>query len=177
MEEYLNLTPPPGVQVFRFQAPLYYANKDVFLKSLYRAVGVEPFLELTRRKKTQKKAAALTLKQEKVNGASSNGEAAASLKVALEFHTIVLDCSAVPFMDSSGVGTVKALLKEYRDIGVGMVFSCCNAAVIDTLKEAQVFGESNKDMSSLLFYTVHAAVLHANASFTEAQSSLEESVV
>lgn len=176
MEEYRNLTPPPGVQVFRFQAPLYYANKDVFLKSLYRAVGVEPFLELTRRKKTQKKAA-LTLKQEKANGAQSNGEAAVSLKVALEFHTIVLDCSAVPFVDSSGVGTVKALLKEYRDIGVGVVFSGCNAAVIDALKEAQVFGKNDKDMSSLLFYTVHAAVLHANALFTEAQSSLEESVV
>lgn len=177
MEEYQNLTPPPGVHVFRFQAPLYYANKDVFLKSLYRAVGVEPFLELTRRKKNQKKAAALSLKEDKTNGAPANGEAAVSLQAELEFHTIVLDCSAVPFVDSSGTTAVKGLLKEYRDIGVSVIFCGCNTSVIDAMKKAQVFGKNDKDMSSLVFYTVHAAVLHASASFTEAQGSLDDSEV
>lgn len=177
MEEYRNLTPPPGLHVFRFQAPLYYANKDVFLKSLYRAVGVEPFLELTRRKKNQKKAAALSLKQEKANGAKSNGEAVVPLQAELEFHTIVLDCSAVPFVDSSGMSMLKGLLKEYKDIGVSVIFSACKPSVIDAMRKAQVFGKNDKDMSSLLFYTVHAAVLHANASFTEPRSSLEDSQV
>lgn len=177
VKEYRNLTPPPGVQVFRFQAPLYYANKDVFLKSLYRAVGVEPFLELTRRKKKQKKAAALSLKQEEASGAKSNGEAVVQVPAELRFHTIVLDCSAVPFVDSSGMSTVKGLLKEYKDIGVSVIFSGANTSVIDAMKKAQVFGKNDKDMSSLLFYTVHAAVLHANASFPEPQSSLEDSEV
>lgn len=177
IEEYRNLTPPPGVQVFRFQAPLYYANKDVFLKSLYRAVGVEPFLELTRRKKNQKKAAALSLKQEKANGAKGNREAVVKLQAELRFHTIILDCSAVPFIDSSGMSTMKGLLKEYKDIGVSVIFCGCNTSVIDSMRKAQVFGKNDKDMSSLLFYTVHAAVLHANASFTEARSSLEDSAV
>lgn len=177
VEEYRNLTPPPGVKVFRFQAPLYYANKDVFLKSLYRAVGVEPFLELMRRKKNQKKAAALSLKEEKANGAKTNRKAVVTMASELEFHTVVLDCSAVSFIDSSGMSTVKGLLKEYRDIDVSVIFSGCNASVIDAMRKAQVFGKNDKDMSSLLFYTVHAAVLHANASFTEAQSSLEDAEV
>lgn len=177
VEEYRNLTPPPGVRVFRFQAPLYYANKDVFLKSLYRAVGVEPFLELTRRRKEQKKAAALALKQEAANGAKSNGEAVVQVRAELQFHTIVLDCSAVPFVDSSGMSTVKGLLKEYRDIGVSVIFSGANTSVIDAMKKAQVFGKNDKDMSSLLFYTVHAAVLHASASFLEEQSGLVDSEV
>lgn len=178
VEEYKNLAPPPGVQVFRFQAPLYYANKDVFLKSLYRAVGVEPFLELTRRKKNQKKAAAaLSLKEEKTNGAKSNGETVVSLQAELRFHTIVLDCSAVPFVDSSGTSSLKGLLKEYKDIGVSVIFCGCNTSIIDAMKKAQIFGKNDKDMSSLLFYTVHAAVLHANSSFIEAQSSLEDSQV
>lgn len=165
------------MQVFRFQAPLYYANKDVFLKSLYRAVGVEPFLELTRRRKNQKKAAALSLKQEKANGAKSNGEAVVTLQAELDFHTIVLDCSAVPFVDSSGTSTLKGLLKEYKDIGVSVLFCGCNPSVIDAMKKAQLFGKNDNDVRSLLFHTVHAAVLHANASFTGAQSSLEDSAV
>ncbi|XP_029693916.1 sulfate anion transporter 1 [Takifugu rubripes] len=177
VEEYRNLTPPPGVRVFRFQAPLYYANKDVFLRSLYRAVGVEPFAELTRRKKEEKKAASLSLKHQKANGAKTNGEAAVQLKTELEFHTLVLDLSAVPFVDSSGVSTVKGTLKEYKDIGVSVLLASCNASVIDAMREAQVFGKNDKDMSSLLFHTVHAAVLHANASFAESQSSLGDSEV
>lgn len=174
VEEYRNLTPPPGVRVFRFQAPLYYANKDVFLRRLYGAVGVEPFAELTRRKKEQKKAASLSLK---ANGAKANGEAAVNLRTALEFHTVVLDLSAVPFVDSSGVSTLKGTLKEYGDVGVGVLLASCNASVIDAMREAHMFGKNDRDMSGLLFHTVHAAVLHANASFAESQGSLGDSEV
>lgn len=177
VEEYRNLTPPPGVRVFRFQAPLYYANKDVFLRSLYRAVGVEPFAELTRRKKEEKKAASSSPRQPKANGARTNGEASVQLKTELDFHTVVLDLSAVPFVDSSGVSTVKGTLKEYQDIGVAVLLASCNPSLIDALREAHVFGKNDKDMSGLLFHTVHAAVLHADAAFVESQSGLGDSEV
>lgn len=160
------------MKVFRFQAPLYYANKDVFLRSLHRAVGVEPFAELTRRRKDEKKAAALSLKHQE-----ANGEAAVRLQAELDFHAIVLDCSAVPFVDSSGVSTLKVTLKEYKDIGVSVILASCNAPVIDAMKGAQIFGENDKDVSGVLFHTVHAAVLHANASFPESGSSPGDSEV
>lgn len=163
--------------MFRFQAPLYYANKDVFLRSLYRTVGVEPFAELTRRKKEEKKAASLSPKRQKANGAQTNGEAAVKVQTQLEFHTVVLDLSAVPFVDSSGVSTLKGTLKEYQDIGVGVLLASCNASLIDAMQQAQMFGKKDKDVGGLLFHTVHAAVLHANASFAESRSSLGDSEV
>ncbi|XP_029371937.1 sulfate anion transporter 1 isoform X2 [Echeneis naucrates] len=163
MEEYKNLMPPPQIQVFRFQAPLYFANKDYFLKSLYKAVGVEPFLELTQRRKAEKKAKEMSLKQAKANGDKNNGEVVIGLvKRDLEFHTMILDCSAISFIDSTGTATFKGLLKEYKDIGVSVLFATCNTSVIDTLKKGQFFGKNDKDMSSLLFPTVHTAVLYAN---------------
>uniref|UniRef100_A0A8D0CSP6 Sulfate transporter n=1 Tax=Sander lucioperca TaxID=283035 RepID=A0A8D0CSP6_SANLU len=163
MDEYKNLMPPPRVHVFRFQAPLYYANKDSFLRSLYKAVGVEPFLELTKRRKAEKKAKEMSSKQAKANGDKNNGEVVIGLiQRELDFHTIVLDCSAIPFIDSTGMVTFKGLVKEYKEIGVSMLFANCNTSVINTLQKGQVFGENDKDMSSLLFHTVHAAVLHAN---------------
>lgn len=138
-------------------------------------MGVEPFLELTRRRKSEKKAAAaLSLK---TNGAKANGETAVTLKTELDFHTIVVDCSAVPFVDSSGLSVVKGLLKDYKDIGVGVTFAGCNASVVDAMKKAQIFGKGDKDMDGLPFYTVHAAVLHANASFAESQSGHDDSQV
>ncbi|KAL0596729.1 Sulfate anion transporter 1, partial [Plecturocebus cupreus] len=37
--EFEGLVPEPGVRVFRFAGPLYYANKDFFLRSLYSLTG------------------------------------------------------------------------------------------------------------------------------------------
>ena len=164
VDEYKDLLPPPGVHVFRFQAALYYANKDSFLKSLYKAVRVEPFLELTRRRKAERKAKDMFLKEAKANGDKTNGEVVIGLVPReLEFHTIVLDCSAVPFIDSAGLAAFKGLVKEYKEIGVSLLLASCNTSVIDTLRKGQFFGQDDKDMSSSLFHTVHTAVLFANS--------------
>lgn len=172
MNEYKNLVQPPRVQVFRFQAPLYYANKDVFLRSVYKAVGLEPFLEIARRRKEEKKAKQLSLRLTKANGEKNNGEVVIGLvERELDFDTIVLDCSAIPFLDSTGVATLKGLVKEYKDIGVDVLLASCNASVIDTLQKSHFFGKKNKDMSNVLFHTVHAAVLHANSNSADIEDT------
>ncbi|XP_041816583.1 LOW QUALITY PROTEIN: sulfate anion transporter 1 [Chelmon rostratus] len=178
MDEYKDLMPPPRVQVFRFQAPLYYANKDSFLRSLYKAVGVEPFLEMTKRRKAEKKAKEMSSKQAKANGEKNNGEVVVGLvQRELDFHTIVLDCSAIPFIDSTGMATFKGLVKEYKEIRVSVLLANCNTSIIDVLQKGQFFGKDDKDMSSLLFHTVHAAVLHADSTFAATESRSEDSVV
>lgn len=162
VEEYKNLVPPTRVLVLRYQAPLYYANKDAFLKTLYKQVGVEPFLELTRRKKEEKKA---KMSAKQANGDKTNGEVVVGLiQNELDFHSIVLDCSAIPFVDSSGMATLKTLVKEYKDIGVSVCLASCNTSVIDTLQKGDFFGKNDQNMSELLFHTVHDAVEYALAS-------------
>ncbi|KAG7498890.1 hypothetical protein JOB18_023214 [Solea senegalensis] len=164
VDEYKNLTPPTRVQVFRFHSPLYYANKDTFLKCLYKTVGVEPFLEMTKRRKAEKKAKEMSLQQANANCDKKNGEVVIGLvQRELEFHAIVLDCSAIPFMDSAGTAAFTGLVKEYKEIGVNVLLASCNTSVIDTLRKGQFFGKNDKDMSSLLFHTVHTAVLYANS--------------
>ncbi|XP_028273709.1 sulfate anion transporter 1 isoform X2 [Parambassis ranga] len=176
LDEYKNLTPPSRVQIFRFQAPLYYANKESFLKSLYRAVGVQPFLELTKRKKAEKKAKEMSKKQIKAERYNDD-VIVGFVQRDLGFHTIILDCSAIPFIDSTGMGTFKALVKEYKEIGICVLLASCNTSVIDTLQKGQFFGKDGKDMSSLLFHTVHAAVLHANIASAASEIRSEDSVV
>lgn len=178
MEEYKNLVPPARVHIFRYQAPLYYANKDAFLKSLYKRVGVEPFLELTKRKKEQKKAK-MSLKKVNENREKTNGEFVVGLlRNELDFHTIVLDCSAIPFIDSAGLSTLQSLVKEYKEIGVSVLLASCNTSVIDTLQKGQFFGKKDQDMSRLLFHTVHAAVEHALVnSAADRESKSDASVV
>uniref|UniRef100_A0A3P8XC09 Sulfate transporter n=1 Tax=Esox lucius TaxID=8010 RepID=A0A3P8XC09_ESOLU len=162
MEEYENLMSLPKVKIFRFQAPLYYANKDFFLKSLYKAVGVEPFQEMTRRRKAEKKANKLAAK-EAGRSDKTNGEVKVGLgSRELDFHTIILDCSAMPFIDSTGMQTFKGIIKDYKEVGVKVLLASCNTTVVDSLRQGSFFGKADKDMESLSFYTVHAAVQFAN---------------
>ncbi|CAL8318018.1 unnamed protein product [Lota lota] len=162
LDEYENLAAPAGVRVFRFQAPLYYANKDSFLRTLYETVGVDPFLEMTRRRKADKKAAKRLAKEDPEN--HKNGELREGLVWReLEFHTIVLDCSAIPFIDSAGMGAFAGLVKDYGELGVAVLLAGCNTPVIDALRRGAFFGEKDRDMGLRLFYTVHAAVLSANS--------------
>uniref|UniRef100_A0A4W6C626 Solute carrier family 26 member 2 n=1 Tax=Lates calcarifer TaxID=8187 RepID=A0A4W6C626_LATCA len=48
LSSYRGLQTHPGVAVFRYEAPLYYANQSMFKKSLYKCVGLDPVKEKTR---------------------------------------------------------------------------------------------------------------------------------
>ncbi|XP_051537550.1 sulfate anion transporter 1-like [Myxocyprinus asiaticus] len=161
MEEYDDLLPVPKVKIFRFQAPLFYANKDFFLKSLYKAIDLEPFLEITRRRKLEKKAREKAAK--KTNGLEqTNGDVSINLiSKEFDFHTIILDCSSISLIDTTGVSTLKMVLKDYKEVGVSVILACCNTTVIDSLRRGCFFGAGEKDMEKLSFHTVHSAVCFA----------------
>ncbi|XP_072518465.1 sulfate anion transporter 1 [Salminus brasiliensis] len=158
MDDYSHLVIIPKVKIFRFQAPLYYANKDFFLKSLYKTVGLEPFLEKARRRKLEKKAKERAAKKtDKDNGDVSIGLIASEL----DFHTIILDCSSISFIDTTGISTFKGLLKDYKEVGVNVILACCNTKVIDSLRLDSFFGPDDKEMYTLSFHTIHSAVSFA----------------
>lgn len=157
MSDYDHLVIIPKVKIFRFQAPLYYANKDFFLKSLFKAVGLEPFLEKSRRKEIEKKAKIRTAKQtDKENYVSLSLVAS-----EIDFHTIILDCSSVPFIDTTGINTLKRLKKEYKELDVNVILACCNTTVIDSLRQGSFFGSDDKEMDTLSFHNLHSAVSFA----------------
>lgn len=162
--EYENLLLVPKVKILRFQAPLYYANKDFFVKSLYKAVGLEPLLELNKRRKAEKRAKVQAAKQAK-NSDNINGNVAAVLVFRdPDFHTIILDCSSMPFIDTPGMLTLKMVIKDYKEVGVRVLLACCNPPVIDALKRGSVFGPGHKEMDNLTFHSVHGAILFAHNS-------------
>lgn len=163
MNDYDNLVIIPKVKIFRFQAPLYYANKDFFLKSLFKAVGLEPFIERTRQKKMEKKAKNRSAKQiDKENDVSLSLVAS-----EVDFHTIILDCSSVPFIDTTGINTLKGVIKEYKDVGVNVILACCNTTVIDSLRRSSFFGSEDKEMHTRLFPNLQSAVSFATSDTEE----------
>lgn len=162
--EYESLSPVPHAKIFRFEAPLYYANRDFFLKSLYRRTGLEPTLEAARRRKTEKKQKEHLKKGNRgsvVKGLDEAETASHLVPKQIDFHTIIIDCSSVTFLDSAGIITLKEIQKDYNELNITVLLACCSPSVIDSLARGGYFGEEDKKMHELLFYSIHGAVQFA----------------
>ncbi|XP_032873086.1 sulfate transporter-like [Amblyraja radiata] len=172
--EYNNLSSIPQIKIFRFEAALYYCNKDYFMESLMRKVGLNPALEMAKQKKAENKQ-----KGKKKSGETFNGNINQEQPVVIKelipkiynFHTIILDCSAIQFLDSVGINTMKTVLKDYNDIGITVLLANCNPSVLDSLSRGQYFGENCKEMDNLFFYSVHTAVQYAEVKWSESGHS------
>lgn len=166
---YRGLQTHPGVAVFRYAAPIYYANQSLFKRSLFRRAGLDPVQENAQRLKAQKK--------KKKNHAPADGAAApnVSLKedegvaaVALvtpprSFHSLVIDCSAVLFVDTAGVAALKEVRKDYGAVGVKVVLAQCSPSVLDDLQRGGFFPEQSPHAAAagtLVFFSIADAVRH-----------------
>ncbi|XP_069834130.1 sulfate anion transporter 1 [Dendropsophus ebraccatus] len=162
-DRYQNLRPIPKIKIFRFESPLYYANKDYFLKSLYKKVDMNPSLEIIRRKKMEKK---LRKQKGKKQGENMKNSDNNDIHIELvskknDLETIILDCSSIAFLDTSGINAFKGVLKDYKELQISVLLACCNTSVIDALCRGGYFGKHDKDIHKMLFYNIHDAVQFA----------------
>uniref|UniRef100_A0A7M4F9D7 Solute carrier family 26 member 1 n=1 Tax=Crocodylus porosus TaxID=8502 RepID=A0A7M4F9D7_CROPO len=160
-QEYENLSPVPKVKIFRFEAPLYYANKDFFVKSLYKMTGLDPTLEAARRKKQDKREKEHLQKENQATNVNGFSQADTTLHLVpkqLDFQTIIIDCSSFSFLDIPGVNTLKEILKDYGALNITILLACCTPSVIDSLKRGGYFEKDDRNMHEMLFHSIHSAV-------------------
>lgn len=154
---YKNLQTKPGIKIFRFVAPLYYINKECFKSALYKKT-LNPVLV----KAAEKKAAKRKLREGAINLGSAQDEVSAHLSPdLLELHTVVIDCSAIQFLDTAGIHTLKEVRRDYEAIGVQVLLAQCNPSVRDSLARGEY---CKKEEENLLFYSVYEAVAFAEES-------------
>ncbi|XP_018535111.2 LOW QUALITY PROTEIN: sulfate transporter [Lates calcarifer] len=172
LSSYRGLQTHPGVAVFRYEAPLYYANQSMFKKSLYKCVGLDPVKEKTRRLKIKKKkskqqegvADATNMKSEKEDEATATVTLMPDEKSSL--RSIVIDCSAVLFLDTAGVNALKEVRKDYGELGVKVVLAQCNTSVLDTLERGGYYPDkkgSDGGESRIVFFTIADAVRYVQS--------------
>nr|XP_009683918.1 PREDICTED: sulfate transporter [Struthio camelus australis] len=152
LSAYKNLQTKPGIMVFRFEAPLYYINKECFKSTLYKQTGVNPVWV----KAAKEKAAKRMLRGKEVD--SGGNQTSISVELVSEplgFHTIVIDCCAMQFLDTAGIRTLKEVCKDYGEIDVQVLLAQCNPSVRSSLIRGEFFKEGE---DHLLFHSVHQAV-------------------
>uniref|UniRef100_G3PX64 Solute carrier family 26 member 2 n=1 Tax=Gasterosteus aculeatus TaxID=69293 RepID=G3PX64_GASAC len=156
---YRGLRTHPDVAVFRFEAPIYYANQSMFRKSLYKRVGLDPVKEKTQLMKFKKK------QQQREEGGVPNGKSAVTLMLDHKprlLRSLVIDCSAVLFLDTAGVNALKEVRKDYAELGVTVVLAQCSTSVLDSLQRGgycPVSGGENR----IAFFSIADAVHHVQS--------------
>lgn len=152
LSSYKNLQTKLGIRVFRFEAPLYYINKECFKSALYKRTGVNPAWVKTAKKKAEKQ----MLKEKMMNSEGKQDDISVQLvSEPLDFHTIVVDCCAVQFLDTAGIRTLKEVCRDYEEIGIQVLLAQCNPSVRSSLQRGEYF---KKGKRHLLFHSVHQAV-------------------
>ncbi|KAK5864326.1 hypothetical protein PBY51_015577 [Eleginops maclovinus] len=157
---YRGLRTHPGVAVFRYDAPIYYANQSLFKRSLYKSAGLDPLKEKSRVMKFKKKS-----KVPDVNG-TGKGEEAGVMLENKPLRSVVIDGSAISFLDTAGVGALKEVRKDYAELGVQVVLAQCSTSVLDSLQRGGYYPdkkESDAGEETMIFYTIADAVHHVQS--------------
>ncbi|KAK1790455.1 hypothetical protein P4O66_014354, partial [Electrophorus voltai] len=76
----------------------------------------------------------------------------------VDIHSLVLDFSAVSFIDITALNGLKMALKEFIRVDVEVYIVACDPYVFEKLKSCEFFDDEIK--TSIFFLTLHDAMLH-----------------
>uniref|UniRef100_A0A8C7IWE6 Solute carrier family 26 member 3 n=1 Tax=Oncorhynchus kisutch TaxID=8019 RepID=A0A8C7IWE6_ONCKI len=163
-KDYMSIYEPEGVKIFRIPSPIFFANIDFFRGKLVEAVGFNPLRVLRKRNKALRTIRKLLKKGELQmtsvsGGVNWNSELPANIHVPrVDVHSLILDFSAVSFLDISALKGLKAALKELIRVEVEVYIVACDAYILKKLHSCMFFDDEVK--SSMFFLTLHDAMLH-----------------
>ncbi|XP_063447609.1 prestin-like [Mytilus trossulus] len=155
-EKRKNVRDHESIKIFRFQAPLYFANAGQFKTQINRKV-IDP---MKLKKLSKKKTVAL----EMGNGQSSENSklsediesGMASKKLAQStIHYIIIDCQMISHIDLSGTSMLSQVIKEYKSVEIEIFLTNCSSVFLDTLTSAGVF---ENFPSESVFYDISDAL-------------------
>ncbi|KAK3606372.1 hypothetical protein CHS0354_042006 [Potamilus streckersoni] len=164
-----------GIKIVDFNGPLYFANADIFVTKLQRITGVKPekigkqLRRRTRLDAVKRKVALPTENKENINGGTSldsptytvmNGNVKKSVPTRADIcpvHHIIIDFSAVSFIDSVGAKIIKQVFEDYSKIDITIFLACVADDVWVLLDTVELL----KKYSGNIFPTVDVAVARA----------------
>ncbi|XP_038594299.1 chloride anion exchanger-like [Micropterus salmoides] len=159
-KDYLHLFKPKGVTIFRIPSPIFFANIEFFRDKLIEAVGFNPVRVLRKRNKALRKIKKLLQKEDNdITEKGWNSELPAQINVPrVDLHSLILDFSAVSFLDICAMKGLKTAFKEFIHVGVEVYIVSCDAYVLEKLHRWMFFDE--EILTSMFFPTLHDAMLH-----------------
>uniref|UniRef100_A0A0R3RHU4 STAS domain-containing protein n=1 Tax=Elaeophora elaphi TaxID=1147741 RepID=A0A0R3RHU4_9BILA len=167
-----------GIKVFRFDAPLYFANAELFLSSIHSATGLDPLNIVAKLKQTvnEKKKVTddtvkkrnetaygdeeiqLTVRRHCIHPSKRSVERTEEAEDLIQLTHIIVDCSSFPYIDLMGVDALARAHAEYKSINITVFFACCKVAVRQMFENSHFYEHVPK---SYMFVSLQDAVAQA----------------
>ncbi|XP_069045672.1 solute carrier family 26 member 6-like isoform X5 [Lepisosteus oculatus] len=161
VEEYREVKEIPGVVIFRSSATLYFANAELYSQALASKSGIDVGQILTRRRQLEarqrRRAEEAGAPESPVNGDGAVVESGPAASPSLP-QALILDLSPVNFLDTTGVKTLRNIVRDHGQVGVQVLLSGCQTCVLEQLERGDFFTQSIT--KARLFTSVHDAVLY-----------------
>uniref|UniRef100_A0A8C4IK44 STAS domain-containing protein n=1 Tax=Dicentrarchus labrax TaxID=13489 RepID=A0A8C4IK44_DICLA len=194
-KDYLHIFEPKGVKIFRIPSPIFFANIEFFKDKLVEAVGFNPLRVLRKRNKALRKIKKLLKKSNDDTTETTddmnmeeldlptdlkdlpfrmdwNAELPPNISVPrVDLHSLILDFSAVSFLDISALKGLKMTLKEFIHIDVDVYIVSCDAYILEKLHSCMFFDD--EILTSMFFPTLHDAMLHVLDKHKDKKSNAE----
>ncbi|KAK4878230.1 hypothetical protein RN001_010736 [Aquatica leii] len=145
IERYKGIQELSGIKIFHYSGSLNFASRSAFKSLLFKKTGFEPDVLYAKRNEEME-----------LNQYSTSSE-----EVDLVSECIILDFTALTYVDPSGVETLRSLLDSYLSINVTMYICGCSGPVFETFKRCDRYQKNNNKF--MIFPTVHDAVLYSQA--------------
>lgn len=114
----------PGLRVFHFNAPLYYANVENFKPKLYKRCNVD--LQAMRASQVPPPAPVVGKKSQKVV-VPPVPIVPDGIKIP---YCVVIDCSGFSYIDLMGVNVLKQVYLELQEVGIEVFYAACNRTIL-----------------------------------------------
>ncbi|KAK3606365.1 hypothetical protein CHS0354_042001 [Potamilus streckersoni] len=174
--KYILAKEKPGIKIVGFNSPLYFANGEMFVTKLHKITGVKPE-KIKKQLRRMAMKDVLTTKdnfpaEEDTEGSTTEPATGAPINTVMNGHVtkhmstradicvvhhIIIDFSAVPFIDSVGAKILKQVFDDYATIDI-KVFLACIADDVWSVLETTRFVEKYSDN---IFTTLDSAVIMA----------------
>lgn len=135
----------PGIKIYQYSCSLFFMNRDHFKEGLYQKclnLKSEDILEMNHALATPEKASITTRNVRSV-------------------HTIIIDCSTISYIDTSGVETLDEIIQSLKELGIKCYLTSCPTQIL-TMFERTKFLENLPVSYSGIFPSVHDAVIHSS---------------
>ena len=136
---------PSATRVIQYQAPIYFANADMFVKAVQKSSGVNPVkLQKMKKKLGQRRELLVKYEEENTNVIIEDKDTTklnCELDKFCDVTKIILDLSSVNFIDLVGVKAIRRVYSEYSNINVEVNLVAPNKSVLSLLKASDFFEE------------------------------------
>ncbi|KAF5308663.1 hypothetical protein FQR65_LT06124 [Abscondita terminalis] len=156
--------PLKGIKMFHYSGGLNFALRNTFKNELYRLVGINPQKELNIRRKIAKlkdrdDLLSCDLSREKFNDKIEKLKS----KTTTDLHCIIIDFSAVSYIDPSGVSVMKIIGEDLSRINIPVYVAGCCGPVYEMMIKCGLLSAAKNSIR--IFPTIHDAVHSATSTF------------